>query len=206
MGKSNTEQRIIETAKSVFIEKGYAETSMSDIAAKAGINRPALHYYFRTKDKMFEAVFADLVLSFIPSIQEVIFCDAPLEERIAKVTDIYFDTMLSNPSLPMFAVREVQRDAAHMVATAKKLETGVYMEKIRDHLLWEMEQGRIKPIPVSHIFYTFYGLLFTPFISRPITEMAFSPSEFAFSERIQEWKHQVVKLMVQLLSNDSNAV
>lgn len=47
------EKKIIEAAKELFIENGFAETSMSDIAAKVGINRPALHYYFRTKDKMF---------------------------------------------------------------------------------------------------------------------------------------------------------
>ena len=51
------EYQIIETAKQLFIEKGFVETSMSDIAAKVGINRPTLHYYFRTKDRMFQAVF-----------------------------------------------------------------------------------------------------------------------------------------------------
>lgn len=50
------EYQIIETAKQLFIEKGFVETSMSDIAAKVGINRPTLHYYFRTKDRMFQAV------------------------------------------------------------------------------------------------------------------------------------------------------
>ena len=61
------EKKIIEAAKELFIENGFAETSMSDIAAKVGINRPALHYYFRTKDKMFQAVFGNIILSFIPN-------------------------------------------------------------------------------------------------------------------------------------------
>ena len=53
---SDLEQQIIKTAQQLFIEKGFVETSMSDIAATVGINRPTLHYYFRTKDKMFKAV------------------------------------------------------------------------------------------------------------------------------------------------------
>ena len=65
---TSMEQRIIQAAKQVFIEKGYAKAGMSDIAVRVGINRSGLHYYFRTKEKMFEAVFADIVLSFIPSI------------------------------------------------------------------------------------------------------------------------------------------
>ena len=66
------EKKIIEAAKELFIENGFAETSMSDIAAKVGINRPALHYYFRTKDKMFQAVFGNIILSFIPKIHDII--------------------------------------------------------------------------------------------------------------------------------------
>ena len=50
---NHLEQRIIETAQQLFIEKGFTETSMSDIAHTVGINRTTLHYYFRTKDKMF---------------------------------------------------------------------------------------------------------------------------------------------------------
>ena len=62
----NLEQKIIDTAREIFIEKGFTDTSMSEIAAKVGMNRPGIHYYFRTKDRMFQAVFGNIVLSFIP--------------------------------------------------------------------------------------------------------------------------------------------
>ena len=58
---NHLEQRIIETAQQLFIEKGFTETSMSDIAHTVGINRTTLHYYFRTKDKMFQAVFNKII-------------------------------------------------------------------------------------------------------------------------------------------------
>ena len=47
------EYQIIETAKQLFIEKGFVETSMSDIAAKVGINRPTLHYISGQKTECF---------------------------------------------------------------------------------------------------------------------------------------------------------
>ena len=40
----NIESRIIEAAKQEFIKKGFEQTSMSDIAAVVGINRPTRHY------------------------------------------------------------------------------------------------------------------------------------------------------------------
>lgn len=199
MEKNNTEQLVIMAAKQVFIEKGYAETSMSDIAIKAGINRPALHYYFRTKEKMFEAVFADIVHSFVPSIQEVLLMAIPIDERIVKVVDIYFETMQWEPLLPMFVLREVQRDALHLLNTARKIETIQYMGKIGAALEAEMSEGKIRRVPVEFVFYTFYGLLFAPFLSKPLTDVAFNHDNENFADRLCEWKEQVVRQMKSLL-------
>lgn len=194
-----TEKNIIQAAREVFIEKGYAETSMSDIAARVGMNRPALHYYFRTKDRMFEAVFADIVHSFLPSIQEAVACDAPLEERLRRVVDIYYGALLKNPSLPLFAVRELFRDPQHLLATARNIETGLYIGKIRDTLVREMEQGHINRMPIQYIFYTFYGLLFAPFLTRPLAESVFPEVETSFAANLEQWKPYVVRQIVQLL-------
>lgn len=81
------EHQIIETAKQLFIEKGFAETSMSDIAARVGINRPTLHYYFRTKDRMFQAVFGSIVMTLLPKVQDIIKQDLPFIDRINRILD-----------------------------------------------------------------------------------------------------------------------
>ncbi len=86
---SDLEQQIIKTAQQLFIEKGFVETSMSDIAATVGINRPTLHYYFRTKDKMFKAVFGSIVMSLMPKIQDIVKQDIPFMERLSMILDEY---------------------------------------------------------------------------------------------------------------------
>lgn len=197
---NSTEQHIIEVARQVFIEKGFAETSMSDIAARAGINRPGLHYYFRTKDRMFEAVFGDIVFSFLPTIHNIMLQDIPISERISEIADVYFNIMENNPYLPMFVVREIQRDAAHLLDTVRNLETGQYINKIKEKLLTEMERGKIKQTPIEFVFYTFYGLLFAPFLSKPLTDKVFTNTGISFGKRLQQWKEQVVKQMNLLLS------
>lgn len=198
MEKNNTEQQIIEAAKQVFIEKGFAESSMSDIAARAGINRPALHYYFRTKEKMFEAVFAELLCSFVPSVQEAIQQDAPLAERIAKVVDIYAEMLRHNPQLPLFAVKEIKRDVGHILSTAKNIESIRQMAiLVGKTLRKEMEAGHVRQMPLEHVFYTFYGLLFIPFLTRPFVEQMFpDPSEL--DARFDLWKAQVVRQLTCL--------
>ena len=90
------ESKIIKTARRLFIEKGFAETSMSDIALEAGINRPVLHYYFRTKERMFHAVFGQIVLSFLPRLSGIIQQkEKSLPERIGEIVDVYSQIFIS---------------------------------------------------------------------------------------------------------------
>lgn len=195
---TNMEQQIIRAAKQVFIEKGFAETGMSDIAARVGINRSGLHYYFRTKEKMFEAVFADIVLSFIPSIHNIILQDKPITERIAEMIDVYFEVFKKEPCFPVFIAQEIQRDAAHMFDTISKLEIGQYASRIREVLQTEMRNGTIKEVSIEFIFYTFYGLVVFPFLSRPLAEMVFE-GPTSFEEKLQSWKAHVIRQMEFLL-------
>ena len=119
---NNIENKIIETAQQLFVKNGFTDTNMSDIAAAVGINRPTLHYYFRTKDKMFQAVFGNIILSLAPEIQGIMVQDKPISERIGRVVDAYFKIFTDNPSLPIFIVREIERDMPHLISTACALE------------------------------------------------------------------------------------
>lgn len=200
MEKNNVEQQIIEAAKQVFVEKGFAETSMSDIAVRAGINRPALHYYFRTKERMFEAVFADLVCSFAPSITEAIQQDAPIADRIARVVDIYADVLRRNPHLPLFAMKEIRRDAAHILASARRIDKIAHTaQQVATALQGEMAAGNIRRMPLEHVFYTFYGLLFIPFLTAPLINSLLPRPAAPFDQRLEEWKAQAVRQLCYLL-------
>lgn len=196
---NNTEQVIIEAARQVFIEKGYAEANMSDIAVKAGINRSGLHYYFRTKDRMFEAVAADIVHSFLPDIHHIVLQDKPIAERISEIADVYFNVIKQNPQIPAFAIKEIQRDSTFLLNTINKMDIGDYMNQIRNNLLNDMDNGKIKHVTIEFVFYTLYGLLTFPFLSRPLTSLMSFPADDDFEEKMQEWKKQIVNQLCYLL-------
>mgnify|MGYP000554928664 CR=1 FL=1 len=84
----NLEDRIVDVAKDVFLENGFEMTSMSDIAAKVGINRPTLHYYFRTKERMFRAVLAPIFETFMPKVQTLLAGDIRKNSR--RISDYFF--------------------------------------------------------------------------------------------------------------------
>lgn len=199
---NDLERQIIETAQQLFIEKGFAGTSMSDIAATVGINRPTLHYYFRTKDKMFKAVFGSIIISLMPKIHDIIKLDIPFVDRMGMVLDEYIELFTKEPYLPKFICGEIQRDVNHLLEVAKELQFEAALSLVKDTLLAEMEAGKIKKVPLPMVFLTFYSLLTYPFLVRNLITTLFLDNEEDFTSFLQEWKQHIITELTNLLSND----
>lgn len=147
---------------------------MSDIAAVVGINRPTLHYYFRTKDKMFQAVFASIVAKFLPHIDTIFSTQQSFSEKLEDVIDVYVSIFSTNPLLPKFIIGEIQRDANHLIETFYSLNLDQYLKHIGEFLEKEMESGNFKKVPLPFIFMTLYSQLAFPFLSKNLTMKLFS--------------------------------
>jgi len=197
--QDNMETRIIEAAGQLFVQKGFEETSMSDIAAAVGINRTALHYYFRTKDKMFQAVFGDIVQEFLPQMQIIFMEDTPLIEKVERVLDTYFVIFRDNPYLPKFILSEVQRDVDHLLSVGRKLHIDHYLRAIEQVLLNEMDEGRLKRVPIPFILVTFFSQLTFPFLAKNLIISLFYNTEEEYREFLEQWKKQVITHMRNLL-------
>lgn len=191
------EEKIIAVAKEVFIEKGFDGASMSDIAARVGINRPTLHYYYRTKDKMFQAVFLSIIQSFIPKIQDMFVDDnKPFSEKIRIVVDTYLEVAKNNPYMPMFVMREINRNAKDFIKAVKPVYMDKFLNQIAIYLQSAMDKGDIKQVPLRIVFNTFYGLMSFPFLSK---NLIFMESDKEFNDLIDEWKPYMVDQMIHLL-------
>jgi len=197
------ETRITQAAKELFIKKGFAETSMSEIADMAGINRPTLHYYFRTKDKMFKAVFGQIVRSILPRVNDVIVHSAdPVGVRVGKVADIYYGMLAGNTGLPLFIIREIHRDARFLFDTIRYSPVFDDAQGIARSLQESMDRGEIRRMPLHIVFFTFYGLLTFPILTYPLASRAAGTPVPDLGEIIDEWKPYLVSEMEHLLAVD----
>lgn len=103
----NIEKRILWVAERLFLEKGFSGTSTTEIAKAVGCNQALIHYYFRTKEKLFWDVFT-------PKMEHVLdYLDAPFMEgedffeRIQNVVDFYFGMLELDSRLAPFIVNEL---------------------------------------------------------------------------------------------------
>lgn len=106
---ASTEQRILSAAKKVFISKGMAGARMQDIADAAGINKALLHYYFRSKEKLFEMIFKEVVKEFLPKINLIFESDKNLFEKIDMFCTEYIEQIRKTPYLPVFILNEINQ-------------------------------------------------------------------------------------------------
>lgn len=128
---------------------------MSDIAATVGINRPTLHYYFRTKDKMFKAVFGSIVISLMPKIHDIIKLTSRLSTAWAWFWMSISSFLPKNPISINSYAEKYSCDVNHLLEVAKELQFEATLSLVKDTLLAEMEAGKIKKVPLPMVFLTF---------------------------------------------------
>src|SRR6184192_4331720 len=86
-----TETRILDAARAVFIRRGTAGARMQEIAAEAGVNQALLHYYFRSKERLARAAFERAGSQLMPAVIRVVASDEALEEKVAHVIALELD-------------------------------------------------------------------------------------------------------------------
>lgn len=199
------ENRIIEAAKQVFVRKGYEATKMGDIATEAGIGRTALHYYYRTKDMLFDAIFDQLMDALLPNLEVIMDEDLPFLEKLPKIIVQYGKTLRSNPLFPIFVINELQRDPEHIYGSILKDPSRVKpIVRLQAQIKAEMEQGILRKMPLVYTATTLISLLIFPLLVRnPVTTIFLEGDTEKFDAFLEERIPYVTDIMIRLLTPDN---
>ena len=164
--KDSTEDKILEAAKNVFVSKGMEGARMQEIADEAGINKALLHYYFRTKERLFEAIFAEIIKFAFPKITRIVQSDIPIVSKIEEVIDAYIELLIKHPFIPGFVIKELNRDPSGLFKLVVKF--GLNPQLIFDEIQLAMDRGEIIQMPPRHLAANIISMCIFPFAARPI--------------------------------------
>lgn len=191
----NTENKILEAAKRVFIRKGMDGARMQEIADEAGINKALLHYYFRSKDMLFRAVFQVAFQFFVPRIIEKTQTDLPFFDKIRFFVHTYCELIESNPYLPVFIMNEINRDPSGLLRIIRN--SGVKPELIIAMFDHAYEEGLIKKTDGREIFLNIIALCVFPYAARPLVEqILFNSDKAAYNVMLERRKSQVAEMII----------
>ena len=188
-----TEQRILDAARSVFVRHGTAGARMQEIAEEAGVNQALLHYYFRSKDRLAEAVFAEAAGRLAPAIAAILGSDEPLERKVEQFVHLYIDTARRHPYIPGYVLAEMHHHPERLPAIAGRLAPNApkpLAQPILTRLGTQLEalaaQGTIRPIAPEHFLANLLALCVIPFAVRPMFTLALGMNEPAFQRFLDQ--------------------
>ncbi len=192
---TNTEQSILEAAKIVFVKKGMEGARMQEIADEAGINKALLHYYYRSKDKLFNAVFKETFFKLLPNLVDLLKSDISLFEKIRLFVQNYIDIINANPLLPSFIIHELSRNPEFVITLIKS--SGVNPVYFVNQVQEEIEKGTIEPIKPLHLIVNMLSMCIFPFVARPILQdVIFNKDKQQYEIFIQERKKEVSDFII----------
>lgn len=188
--ESETENNIKEAARKIFQRRGYDGARMQDIADEAKINKAMLHYYFRSKDHLFESVFQDAAMKLFPVITTIIESDMELEEKIKKLIHNYIDFIIANPHVPGFVLHELTQNPDRMkqfVASNVLIRPQKFFAQIQDGVA----AGKYIPISPLQLMVTIVASCIFPFVAKPMLHTLFGLDQDAFDAFVEQRKEQM---------------
>lgn len=187
------EGHILLAAKKVFQTKGMVGARMQEIADEAGINKAMLHYYYRSKQQLFEAAFEQsfslLALQLNKSLNE----DSPLEEKIRNFISNYISFIVEHPYLPNFIIQELNRSPEFIL---KFQDFFPDIKKFKTQLEDEIPAEKRESVSVEQLFINILSLNVFPFLAKPLLKGFLSIDENGFQELMEQRKTELAEFII----------
>ncbi len=220
-----TDQIILEAARKVFQRSGFGGARMQEIADEAGINKASLHYYYRSKNKLFQTVFReDIQLFLVPLVGILRDPSLSLEVRIRTFVGSYIKTLTENPGLPLFIMQELSSNPGRLIslleqnvpgigdrydeASAERPDgehgvretmfLGVFIRQIRHG----MESGELNKVDPEQYILSMISMCVFPFVGRPMIRLLLGKDEQEYRDFLMDRESEIIEYLLRVLFKD----
>jgi len=201
-----TEQRILSAANAVFLRRGTTGARMEDIAREAGVNQALLHYYFRTKERLAEAVFRRAAEQLFRSVLGVLGSEIDLRAKVERIVSIEIEHLSKSPHLPGYILSEINHhpDRARQLVSAL---TGMSPDEARPKLFSvlarqideQVAAGTMAPIAPEQFIVNLLSLCIFPFAARPMLMVMLNLDREGFARFVAERRRLLVEFFLRAL-------
>lgn len=190
-----TEEKIFNAARIVFQKKGFAGARMQEIADEAGINKAMLHYCFKNKELMFQAVFMNAFSQLAPQINEIFNSQDSVFDKIRKFTHSYISFIMLNPYLPPFVIQEMNNNPEFVMSFLKN-ENRPDPTLLITQIEKEIANGIIKPINPKHLLMNLISMTVFPFAAQMMIKGMLQISDTEFNAMMEERKTSIAEQII----------
>lgn len=197
---SSTELNILAAAEKLFLEKGFKAASTTEIAREAGCNQALVHYYFRTKENLFDKIFYAKFETVMDFIDRSIRDDSNIFNSISSIIDEYFHFLTENPKIPYFLFNELTQNQER-----RKYIREVFLSSERGQTVFSRLQsmveraihtGTIREIDPLDLIIDGMSLVVFSFIAAPIFIDLLGRDGNTASEFLEHRKKEITTLLI----------
>jgi len=204
---ADTEQRILDAAHRVFMARGTAGARMQDIAREAGVNQALLHYYFRSKERLAEAVFRRATSDLLPPLIAILGDPRiGLRDKVTRVVHHEIDQLSRTPYLPGYLLGELSQypqrgEQLIALLTGIRPSTVVpgVLETVERQLRAAQRKGEIRATTPQDFLITVMSMCIFPFIARPMLETLFQWNDEQWTSLLARRRRELPEIILGAL-------
>jgi AcrR family transcriptional regulator len=167
-------------------------TRMQEIADEAGINKALLHYYYRSKEKLFEAVFQSVFAGFFREMKSKLVGGNTIEEKVEIIVDQYTNLLDKNPFVPHFIINEINRNPLTLTRIMEQ-------EQFSPQLFIEVFGGKDlqkKGLDPSQLIVSLMGMMIFPYAARNLVQLIYFKDDASEYENFLQERKIFLKQMI----------
>ncbi len=200
----DTAAKILKAAEEEFMEKGYGNAKMMSIAARAGVSHSMLHYYYRSKENLFQMIFnekAQLVASILEGIYGK---DLSIKDIIGQFIRNQFNLMMEHDRFAWFMIDELIHNEENVtkVIDIVRPKLSTYLVWFKSLLTKEIEAGHLRNISVRNLIMNIISLNASSFLYIPVLKKL--APEMDIKEYLLGRREANVEFIWNAIKNDNN--
>lgn len=194
--KSNASERILHTARKLFIKNGYTGTSIRDIANASGTNIAYVNYYFESKYNLFEIIFDEAFDILINRVFATLNSDMPFFEMVESWINTYYEILPEYPQIPIFILNELNQNPDALIKRILRRNPQAVFTRLSQRVEEEVKKGTIKDIPVIDLGLNVLSLCVFPFMFKILALKVAKKSVTEYNNVLAEHKKYVIELIL----------
>ncbi|MCD7963772.1 MAG: TetR/AcrR family transcriptional regulator [Rikenellaceae bacterium] len=201
VAEQNMEEKILQAAEYLFLRNGFDLTTTVEIAKVAGCKQALVHYYFRTKEKLFYAVLGGKIQKVFKNFA----CPRPgegnFEDKLTHLIELHYDVVRENPGMALFFINEFSRHPEMLENLTAELEltprqTWIMFES---DLRKAIEAGRIRPVSLPQLILNVISLNAFPYLIKPVYAHLWNYDDEGIRYLLDDRKQEVVVTILNSL-------
>ncbi len=189
--ETGTEQLIKDTAKRIFLSEGKLHATTQDIADEAGVNRSLVHYYFRSRDLLFDQVMDEAKADLRNLLDSVLQSELGFRDKIRNLIGVFIDETMKYPFRELFIITETNTKPDLYKDSKEHSQLKLFMAEIKG----EMDKGIIKAMDPRHWLMNLFSMMAYPILSGSLNKSFMKISDTEFNKLMKQRKNIVFEMV-----------